>query len=181
MEQLGKLRLRHARAVVRHGKDQRAVLASAANIDVPAALAALERAVDNGVLDQRLQDKIERLSGIRDAAAVNARLERVPVHHALDGDIGADVLHLVPDGDHIASAIEAGAVKRGKLYRRPAQFLVAALDGLPIDERQRVIEEMRVDLRAEHRHFQIANLLLRFLRLRHQRAHPVQHVGKLIA
>ena len=174
-EKLRQLALFDADAVVRDLNLHIAADLLGGQPDDALAIAELVQPVEQAVFDDRLQNQLhDRVVGdirrdLGDELHVAAAAEVCQLHEE------AHVLHLVAQRQKVAAVAQAEPVEARELHDDVHGFLVAARHGFPGDHVQRIVEEMRVDLRLQGAQLHVLEVLAEIVALVDEQADPADH------
>ena len=124
----------------------------------------------NRIFHKRLQQKVQSLVWQNLLINVHDHIKIIIVHAKLDLQIRLHVLNFLLNCQNILATVERCPVKRRKRQRDLTDILLPCFERLPVDQRKRIIQEMRIDLRLKCCHFRLS---LRQLTLIHLMDQPV--------
>ena len=98
------------------------------------------------IFHKRLENKIRERHSRQGIVDVIGNLNGFAVGQKLYLHIGLDIQEFIFQGGHILSLVQRGPVKGGQQKNHIADFILTGDYGLAVDQRQGIIEKMRIDL-----------------------------------
>ena len=129
----------------------------------------------NRVFNQRLQHDFQHIPLVQRGININRIPHDAAVPHRLNLQIVCNVLFLALDRDVIRAAAERDAQKAGERHRHLDDLAVAALFGQPDNGFQRIVHEMRRDLRLQRPQFSFFDGLFLLDPLMNERTQLLRH------
>ena len=97
-----------------------------------------------------------------------------------DIDINLNMLDFFPDGNQALSMIQTQPIEPGQIPRQRSDLLCTVVHGNPVNQIQRIVEKMWVDLRLQCPYLCHFNFLTKLIMLLHQPLDFLHHTVKIV-